>query len=94
MNKSEVYSWRVSPELKAKLEEAARGEHASLAQFLEKIAREWLACAPRKGDDEEEQRRLQEQAVRYIGKMRGSDPSRAEETSQRVREKLKKKYGT
>lgn len=94
MNKSEVYSWRVDPELKAKLEEAARDEHTSLAQLLEKLAREWLARARHQGDDGEEQRRLHEEAARYIGKMHGKDPLRAQEASKRVREKLKKKYGT
>ena len=94
MNKSEVYSWRMSPELKAKLEEAARDEQTSLAQLLEKIAREWLTLARPNGDDEQEQQRLQEQAASYIGKMQGRDPQRAQEASQRVREKLKKKYGS
>ena len=93
MSKSEVYSWRVGPELKAKLEEAARDEQTSLAQLLEKIAREWLARARRQGDDQEEQRRLQTQATQYIGKMHGRDPQRSQEASQRVREKLKKEYG-
>ncbi len=94
MNKSEVYSWRVGPELKAKLEEAARDEHTSLAQLLEKIAREWLARDRREGDDGEEQQRLHQEAARYIGKMHGRDPLRAQEASKRVREKLKKQYGT
>jgi hypothetical protein len=92
--KSEVYSWRVSPELKAKLEEAARDEHTSLARLLEKIVREWLGRARPEGDDGEEQRRLHEEAAPFIGKIRGQDPRRAREASQRVREKLKKGHGS
>lgn len=91
--KTEVYSWRLSPELKAKLEEAARDEGTSLAQLLEKIARKWLRGARREGDDGEEQRRLHEEAARFIGKMRGRDPRRAQEASQRIREKLTKEHG-
>jgi len=94
MSKTEVYSWRVSPELKAKLEEAARDEKTSLAQLLEKIARQWLARARREDDDEQEQRRLHREAALHIGAMHGRDPRRAQEARQRIRDKLKKKHGS
>ena len=42
MTKSEVYSWRVSPDLKMQLEVAARDEKTSVGTLLERIAREWL----------------------------------------------------
>lgn len=43
-------------------------------------------------DDAEEQRRLQAQVAPLIGSISGSDPNRAEEVSQRVRDILAKKY--
>ncbi|HXV64220.1 MAG TPA: hypothetical protein VEK15_26200 [Vicinamibacteria bacterium] len=92
MNKTEVYSWRLCPELKARLEEAARDEETSVAQLLEKIAREWLALSRREDDDVEEQQRLHREAARHVGSIHGGDPRRAQEASDRVRDKLKKKH--
>ena len=93
MGKTEVYSWRLSPELKAKLEEAARDEDTSLARLLERIAREWLTKGRREDNDTDEQRRLHEEATSYVGALRGGDSQRAEKASRRVRDKLKKKHG-
>jgi hypothetical protein len=42
MSKSEVYSWRVTPALKAELEAAARAEKVPLSVLLETIAYDWL----------------------------------------------------
>jgi hypothetical protein len=92
--KSEVYSWRLSPDLKDDLEEAARRERVSVARLLERIAREWLqARASAAEDDEEEQERLKAIAMQYVGTIRGGDPDRSAEVSKRVREILARKYG-
>jgi hypothetical protein len=40
--KREVYSWRMAPDLKPVLAEAARQEHVTVSQLLERIARAWL----------------------------------------------------
>ena len=56
MNKSEVYSWRLEPALKAELEVAARAEKVPLSVVLERLTRDWLR--QRKEQDEEEQERL------------------------------------
>ncbi len=93
MNKTEVYSWRISSELKARLEEAARAESTSVARLLEQIVTEWLGRTGSAADDEEEQRRLHAESAKHIGKIRGGDPPRAQEASRRVREKLNKSYG-
>ena len=93
MNKSEVYSWRVHPELKARLEDRARSEGTNLARLLERITREWLASAPDDLDDEEEQRQIHRAAAKCIGKLHGGDPLRAQEAGKRVREKLRQRYG-
>jgi hypothetical protein len=92
--KSEIYSWRLSQDLKSDLEEAARRERVSVAQLLERIAREWLkARAAAAEDDEAEQERLRAIAMQFVGTIRGGDPDRAAEASKRVRELLARKYG-
>jgi hypothetical protein len=92
--KSEVYSWRLSPDLKGEIEEAARRERVSVARLLERIAREWLKTRPIAGeDDEAEQARLRAVAMRFAGTIRGGDPDRAAEAGKRVRESLARKYG-
>ena len=84
MSKSEVYSWRVSPELKESLEDAARTEGMSLAGLLEQIALEWLEDHAQV--DKDEQRRLHEAARQWIGKLKGGDPLLSQQASQRVSE--------
>jgi hypothetical protein len=92
--KSEVYSWRLSPDLKDALEQAARRERVSVSRLLERIAREWLkARASAAEDDEAEQERLRAVAMQFAGTIRGGDPDRAAEAGQRVRESLARKYG-
>ena len=90
--KSEVYSWRLSPELKADLEHAARAERVSVSRLLERIAREWLKARPGAAEDEAEQERIRASAMRFIGKLRGGDPDLSERASERVREILEERY--
>lgn len=87
--KSEVYSWRLSPELKASLEEAARRNGRSISQLLEQIVTARLGEA-RDGSDAEEQRRLHEKARRFAGSFSGRDPGRAATARLRVRERLRR----
>jgi hypothetical protein len=42
MSKSEVYSWRLDPDLKRRLEGAAHAEKTSLSELLGLMARDWL----------------------------------------------------
>jgi hypothetical protein len=92
--KSEVYSWRLSRDLKGDLEEAACRERVSVARLLERIAREWLRTrASAAEDDEAEQERLRAVAMQFVGTIRGGDPERAAEAGKRVRELLARKYG-
>lgn len=93
--KSEVYSWRLAPDLKDALEDAARRERVSVSRLLEQIAREWLkASAQTAAEDEEaEQARLRAVAMQFAGTIRGGDPDRAAEAGKRVRERLARKHG-
>jgi hypothetical protein len=53
LGKSEVYSWRLTADLKTELETAARDENMTVSALLESMAREWLG---RRGSSEDEQR--------------------------------------
>ena len=89
MAKDEVYSWRVTREMKAPLEDAARRERASVSSLLERIVRSWLDAARRGGSqDAAEQRRLHRAAARLIGTLHGGNARRAEQVRQTVRGRL------
>jgi hypothetical protein len=92
--KTEVYSWRLSAERKAELEEEARREGASLAALLDRVTRDWLA-ERRKGQagDEAEQAAIRKRAMAAIGSVAGGDRQRSSQASQRVKEILRKRYG-
>lgn len=87
--KTEVYSWRLSPRLKSHLEDAARLEGRSMADLLDRIAREWLARSEDRGADGEEiQRRLRAAARGAIGAFDGGDPDRAANVTREVHQRL------
>jgi hypothetical protein len=89
VRKSEVYSWRLAPDLKAQLEQRARQEGVGLAALLERISREWLrAKAAASSEDEREQARIKAAAMRAIGTVDGDDPERSERVRERVRARL------
>jgi hypothetical protein len=91
--KSEVYSWRLTPDLKCALEDAARREQVSVSRLLERIAREWLKTRPAAAeDDQAEQARLRASAMRFIGSLRSGDPDLAEKASERMRVGLLKAH--
>jgi len=87
MSKSEVYSWRLSPDLKRALEDAARAQGTSVAGLLDRLVRDWLAeHAPGVAGDEA---RVRKNALRFVGAVRGGDPRRASRARERVRQKLR-----
>jgi hypothetical protein len=93
MAKTEVYSWRLSPRLKADLEEAARAEQKSLAELLDRIARDWLEGLEVQGeDDDERQRRVRLAASRAIGAIAGGNPDRAAHASAEIRSRLARRH--
>lgn len=93
--KTEVYTWRVAPALKAGLEEAARAERRSVAELLDEIVGEHLQGARRggRGSESQRQRRLHEQAAAFAGRISGSDPRRAERAGRLVRARLRRASG-
>jgi hypothetical protein len=91
--KTEVYSWRLSPEKKMELEAEAKREGKSVAQVLEEISTEWLHQRRNgRDEDEAEQERIWKQAMKAIGSIRGGDPKRAERSKLRVRQIIREKY--
>jgi hypothetical protein len=94
MSKSEVYSWRLSNELKTQLETAARDEKSSIGAILERAVREWLAKRPvGEEDDADQQRRLRERAMKVVGTVSiGLGPYTNERVREVMGERLEKKH--
>ncbi len=92
--KTNVYSWRLSGELKSQLERAARLRRAPLSAVLEQAARAWLTQnAAELADDEETQRQLHAAAERCFGTITGLGPYHADRVRETVRKGLRERYG-
>ena len=91
--KSEVYSWRVSTEVKTSLERAARNRKVSLSSVLDTAAREWLAKAAAEGDDDELQRTLHTNAAESLGVLASGNARGSETVREAVRSRLRQRYG-
>jgi len=92
MPKTEVYSWRLSREIKRALETRARAHGKTLAQVLDALAQEWLS-RPGNADDEAEQRRLHAAVAPYIGSISGRNPRRSEDVEVEMHRRLKRQHG-
>ena len=90
--KTEVYSWRVSADLKADLELEAQRRKLSVSAVLDLAAREWLNKRDGEAGDEEEQLRLHEVASNCLGVLASGDMHRSENVRQALRKRLKKRY--
>jgi hypothetical protein len=91
MSKTEVYSWRVDSGLKQSLEEAARDESTSIGGLLDRIVRDWLERERAKQDEETIERQIRAEAAKWIGSVRGSDPSRSLRAKEIVHERIRTK---
>lgn len=93
MRKSEIYSWRLSPEVKSALEIEARREGITLASLLERIAEEWLRTRRLSiAQEEAEQARLHAAARRTLGTIAGGNSRRAERAHSAIRERLARRH--
>lgn len=90
--KTEVYSWRVSSELKSELEREARLRKTSVSAVLDLAAREWLKNSAANIAEDEEQQRLHEVASKFLGAFAGGNPRRAEGARQAIRERLRRQH--
>lgn len=91
--KSAVYSWRLSPDRKAELEDEARRDGKTIAGLLEEITADWLRQR-RNGrrNDDAEQEALRKRVMATVGTIRGGDPTRAERARELVREIILQKH--
>lgn len=91
--KTEVYSWRLSADLKTDLEREARRRKISLSAVLDLAAQEWLMKSTPNNDDDEEQLRLRQAASKCFGVFASGDARRSETVAQVVRQRLRRRYG-
>ena len=95
MSKTEVYSWRVDPELKAELEAVARAEKTSVGGLLDRAARKLLDTRT-KPESKASQARRRQAFLRLIEDI-SVEGDGIPATNKRVREvmteNLEAKYG-
>lgn len=90
--KTEVYSWRLSPELKAEIEDQARSESKSMSALLEELASDGLR-ARRRGRSSEAAARaaLLKLVLPTLGTIRSGDPNLGSKVGQTVRARIARK---
>jgi predicted transcriptional regulator len=80
-----IYRWHLDPDLKRRLEHAARAEKITVARLLDRTVREWLD--KREAEDEAEQRRLHAEFLKVVGTISSGDAGGL--TKQRRREHIR-----
>ena len=90
--KTEVYSWRVSADLKTSLEREARRRKISLSAVLDLAAKEWLDKRGADENDAGRQQELQHAATQCFGSFAGGNSRRAETARHTVRERLRRQH--
>ena len=90
--RTQVYSWRVSSELKSDLEREARARKAPVSSILDAAAREWLKRTGANAGEDSEQDRLHAAAASCLGALAGRNPHRAERARDAVRARLAKRH--
>ena len=92
--KTEVYSWRVSVELKSGLEREAHRRKMSLSALLDLAARDWLSKDSFQLEGEEKQLKLQQAASKCLGVLDGGNLDRSQTVRQIVRQRLNRRHDT
>ena len=91
--KPEVYSWRLSSELKSDLEREARFRKVSVSSVLESAVRDWLKKGEPDVPEDEAQRRLHSAAAHCFGVLASGNPRRAETARDVLRKRLRSRHG-
>jgi hypothetical protein len=91
--KTEVYSWRVSTELKSGLERAARSRKISVSKALDLAVEEWLKNGAKDVDDALEQKQLHVATEKFAGAISGDDLPASTRVRQALRESLRRRHG-
>jgi hypothetical protein len=90
--KTEVYSWRLSEELKSDLEREAHLRKVSVSSILETAVRDWLKKSNVDAPDDQAQRKLHTAAARCLGVLTGLNSRRAETARGVVRSRLRRRH--
>jgi len=91
--RTEVYSWRLSDELKSDLEREARLRKMPVSSILDLAVREWLKKCGLDVEGEEAQQELHAAAEQYLGILAGRNRHKAETAREAVRKQLRRRYG-
>ncbi len=91
--KTEVYSWRLSGELKSDLERQARLRKLPVSSVLETAVRDWLKRSGVDGSEDEGQRRLHKMASECFGVLASGNRRRAETARDAMRQRLRRRHG-
>lgn len=90
--KTEVYSWRLSEELKSDLERKARLRKVPVSVVLETAVRDWLKHSDTEVPEDEKQRRLQASASSCFGSLASGNARRAERARDVLRKRLRRRH--
>jgi hypothetical protein len=86
--RNEVYSWRLSSELKSDLEREARARKLKVSSILDMAVRDWLKNSRLDTGSDEEQRRLHAAAASSLGVLAGGNPRRSQTARVAIRSRL------
>jgi hypothetical protein len=89
--KTEVYSWRLSGELKSDLEREARARKVPVSSILDMAVRDWLKRSNGGATDDELQPRLHSSAANSLGVFAGQDSRRSETARENIRKRLRRR---
>ena len=90
--RTQVYSWRLSSDLKSDLEREARARKAPVSSILDDAVRAWLKSSGMDAGEDGEQDRLHAAAAGCFGAFAGRNPHRAERARDAVRARLAKRH--
>jgi post-segregation antitoxin (ccd killing protein) len=91
--RTEVYSWRLSGELKSDLEREARLRKVPVSAVLETAVRDLLKSSEADAPEDETQRRLHTTAADCLGVLSSGNSRRAETARETLRDKLRDNIG-
>jgi hypothetical protein len=90
--KTEVYSWRLSADLKAEIEDQARSESKSMSALLEELTSDGLRVRRRGNSGQATARAaLLKRVLPTVGTIRSGDPYLASKVNQTVRGRIARK---
>jgi predicted transcriptional regulator len=89
--RDEVYSWRLSGELKSELEREARNRKVPVSSILETAVRDLLKNESNDVAEDETQHKLRSAAERCFGALASGQSNRAETARDELRKRLRRR---